>query len=82
MNTLRDEYTTSIDPDRAALIPAIQRAARDEVEYLSGLEGRLLGQTYAQAVDDILSWLDGEQSDNLIGSARIRAAASGKDVTA
>lgn len=34
-----------------------------------------MDQNYAQAVDDILSWLDGEQSHSLIKSFRIRVAA-------
>ena len=74
MPELRDEYTTEIDPARAAMIPAIQRAARDEAE-----EGhQLLNRTYAEGIDDILSWLGGEASHDIIGSRRIREAAKGE----
>jgi hypothetical protein len=73
MPNLRDDYTTEIDPARAAMIPAIQRAARDEAE-----EGhQTLNRTYAEGVDDILTWLGGEASHDVIGSRRIREAAKG-----
>lgn len=71
MPHLRDDYTFDIDEARAAAIPMIQRAARDEAE-----EGHtLLNRTYAEGIDDILSWLDGEQAHEIIGSRKIREAA-------
>jgi hypothetical protein len=51
----------------------MQRAARDQVESIGTM--RPLDAQYAKAVDDVLSWLDGEQPHSLIGDPYIREAA-------
>lgn len=61
MAALEDGYTVTVDPARAAEIPALQRACRSlfasSVPEVAAM---------AEAVDAVLSWLDGDQSDSLL----------------
>lgn len=72
MPEIHDSFTTQLDPTRVARIPDLQAACRRAVE---DDDCPMLVEAVANAVDAVLSWLDGEQPNSLLPLATLREAA-------